>query len=140
MINYVPSLLAVAPNITTSPEDTVVLTSTNSIFTCIAIGIPRPNITWVYLLDGDQIVFSPDNYSIKVAIGTGDFQIMSTLTLDNTQPFMSGVYGCNASNEVGSELDVANLTIYSKYSIQNLLLVFYLPVVMCSCSSNNFSS
>lgn len=102
------------PNITTSPVDTVVLTSTNSILTCTAIGIPKPNITWVYFFDDNLLVFSPDEYSIEVAIGPGNFQTMSTLTLNNVQPFMSGVYGCNASNEVGSEIDVANLTIYSK--------------------------
>ena len=102
------------PNITTSPVDKVVLTSTNGIFTCTAIGIPRPNITWVYFYEDSPLVLSPENYSIEVIIEPGDFQIMSILTLDKTQPFMSGVYGCNASNEVGSETDVANLTINSK--------------------------
>lgn len=102
------------PNITTTPVDTVVLTSTSANFICTAIGIPRPNITWVYFFDDNILLLSPDNYSIEVAIGPGDFQIMSTLILDNVQPFMSGVYVCNASNEVGSEIDVANLTIYSK--------------------------
>ena len=102
------------PKITTSPVDTVVLTSTNGIFTCTATGIPRPNITWVYFYEDDLTVYSLVKDSIEVDIGPDDFQIMSTLTLDYTQPFMSGVYGCNASNEVGSEINVANLTIYSK--------------------------
>ena len=84
-------------------------------FECTAIGIPGPNITWRREKDssefndtldsrvtlGDQTAPMP----ISTLIGT-IFSVSRQLTLSNTTDSDSGIYVCQASNELNTMEEV----------------------------------
>jgi len=81
------------PIITIPPEDSTVLLGDDVTFTCIAIGIPAPNITWS----------SDSNDTLPATSNTVNGELTnSTLTLNNIMSDFDQLYVCKASNEHGS--------------------------------------
>jgi len=89
------------PIITVPPKDSAVVLGGNVTFTCIAIGIPSPIITWS----------SDSNASVPATSNTVSGEsTSSTLTLNNLMlSDFNQSYTCNASNEHGTTSESAVL-------------------------------
>ena len=87
-------LLVVVPIITQGPVDTPGMLGGNVTFTCIASGIPLPNITWT---DEDDTMLMGSDMVINTT------NIQSTLTISNLQDEDFDNYTCTATNMFGSD-------------------------------------
>ena len=97
--------------------DQAVVSPDSATFTCVTEGLPRPNITW-FVLTGDGPQGLPvDGFMVQSVNGIEDRQVMSTLTISNTQPLVAGMYVCNATNDVDVEVAMATLTVNSELSM-----------------------
>ena len=109
----------VGPNITSSPLNQIVVSPGNTTFTCVAEGLPRPTISWFIIVPNGSLVELPRNdpvlgLTIEDTSGPGDREVMSVITITNILPFLGVTYNCVASNEVDTQVAVANLTVQSK--------------------------
>ena len=109
-------------------EETFVVNETNpAVLTCVATGIPAPNITWFvdpsfFMLGGGggSMMVSIDygiDYNISSTtrvLGNQNMEVTSTLTVHNTAMNDSGVYTCEAMNSLGSVTDTAELIVQCK--------------------------
>ena len=109
-------------------EEAFVVNETNpAIFTCVAAGIPQPNITWSVapsfftLIRGGDTMMPIDSDGIDYTIssttrvlGSQNIEVTSTLTVLNTDMNDSGVYTCEAMNSLGSVNDTAELIVQCK--------------------------
>ena len=131
--------ILVGPNITSSPMNQIVVSPSNTTFTCVAEGLPRPTISWFITVPNGSLVELPRNdpalgLSIEDTTGPGDRVVMSVTTITNILPFLGTTYTCVASNEVDTQEAAANLTVLSKckplwlnmYSMTNFLLQLFL--------------
>jgi len=102
------------PVITEAPANTPNALGGNVTFSCIAIGIPLPTITWSSDSDSNIAV----NSSTMIDFST----IQSVLTLSDLQVKDFEKYTCTASNNLGSDTGTAILgseliTIIMKYKL-----------------------
>ena len=96
--------------ITVPPEDAVVLLGGEVMFTCTAIGVPAPNITWSNEVNGS--IDAMDTITM-------DTSTMSILTLTNlTESYFNQSYTCTASNEHNVTNSSAVLTQGSELVVQ----------------------
>ena len=96
----------------------LVVSPGNITFTCVAEGLPRPTIEWfVTLPDGtpEELPRNESGVSIEDTDGPGDRIIMSVVAITNVQPIIGGIYSCVASNDVDTQVAMANLTVQSKW-------------------------
>ena len=109
------------PVISTPPEDQFVINNGSSaMFTCGALAIPPHEVYWIFTNASgvtSQIISTMDN------MDTTDYQInrdmnntdcFGTLTVTDVRYMDRGVYTCNATNEIGSDLANATLTVHGK--------------------------
>ena len=86
-------IVSAIPIITQPPEDAIVLLGGEVTFSCMAIGVPAPNITWSSETNGTI------NATTTVTMET---YTISTLTLTNLMStYFNQSYICIASNEHG---------------------------------------
>lgn len=88
-----------------------------AMFTCIAMGIPRPWITWYRVeLDESQTMLTgvEEGVSITSTNGENEWIINSILEFDPTRPLFSALYICEATNPVSSSETNATLDVYGK--------------------------
>ena len=109
----------VGPEITSSPMNQIVVSAGNTTFTCVAEGLPRPTISWFFTVRNGSLLELPRDdstlgLSIEDTTGPGDRVKMSAINITNILPFLSTTYTCEASNEVDTQVAVANLTVLSK--------------------------
>ncbi len=105
------------------PMEQLVVTPEDATFSCTAEGLPRPSITWFTLLDeSPQELLADSVFSIDTVDGAGEREVTSTLTINNTQPAVSGTYICNATNEVNTATAMTTLTVHSKSRIPHIPL------------------
>ena len=103
------------------PEETFVVNETYpAILTCVATGIPAPNISWFvapsFRLNGggDMMIDSGMDYNISSTLqvlSSQNIEVTSTLTVNNTAVIDSGVYTCEAMNNLGRVNDTAELIV-----------------------------
>ena len=110
-------------------EETFVVNETKpATLTCVATGIPEPNITWsvapssftsvggggsmMVPIDSDDIDYTIS--STTRVLGSQNIEVTSTLTVLNTDMNDSGVYTCEAMNSLGSVNDAAELIVQCK--------------------------
>ena len=86
--------------ITEGPVDTPGVVGGNVTFTCTAIGIPLPNITW---MDEDDTMLMGSNMVINST------SIQSILTLSNLRDEDFDNYTCTVTNKFGSDNVIALL-------------------------------
>ena len=80
-----------------------------AMFSCTADGVPRPDITWLRVNNGTEMEVM-ENSNIRIStIALNDRLIMSVLTFTETQPILSGVYVCMATNSLESAREVGEL-------------------------------
>ena len=96
----------------------VVVNETNpAILTCVATGIPEPNITWS-VAPSMPIVLDGVKYTISTARNVLDSQniaVTSTLTISDTSVGDSGTYSCEAENAAGAAVGTTELTVQGTY-------------------------
>ena len=106
------------PVISTPPVDQFVINNgSNAVFTCGALAIPPHEVYWTFTnasgvtspvistMDG----MNTTKYLINTVNGTVNF---GTLTVTDVRYEDRGVYTCNATNEIGSDLANATLTVH----------------------------
>ena len=113
-----------APDIIYPPKDQKVGLSTDTSFTCTAVGSPLPSIDWIK--DNHVLKNKSSSGAIKYKIfidppvyvgncSTSECGIRSTLVIQNVVADDEGVYTCNASNSIGNAIGSAELKIGNIY-------------------------
>ena len=98
------------------PVTTTVVTPDNVTLTCMADGVPAPNITWLrvnnsMLLSLGEVGAPPDVLSIDRSFPDKRTAV-STLNLFGVQPLFAGNYTCRAFNLLGMDTEVATVTVH----------------------------
>ena len=96
----------------TEPSDTELNSGDTKVFQCEADGRPLPTILWKR--NGVVLSNTTNIYITEEAVG--DFTLISTLTLVNATLEDIGVYECNASNDIGDNSGIFNLTVFGMYT------------------------
>ena len=96
--------LFIEPNIITSPQNEEVNVAVSVVFTCVAEGVPVPNIAWEYVGDGegsDGGQPSVSGSALGAINGTmNGATVTSTLTLSPVQYDDYGLYRCVATSSI----------------------------------------
>ena len=103
----------------------------SAMFSCTADSVPIPDITWMRIDNGTESEIISDNSTRINNSPINDRVLMSTLTLSETQPSTSAMYRCVASNLLGSENAVAQLTVNGENMIYDVISVTHLPGFEC---------
>ena len=98
------------PNIIEQPEDALQLMGRDVSFRCTAFGIPRPDITWIFV-DRNNAMNELTSTSITEIDG-GVIYAELNLTAITTEDF--GVYTCVATNKFEDDMEMADLEQGSK--------------------------
>ena len=111
----------VSPNIIMGPVTTTVVTPGNVTLTCMADGVPAPNITWLrvnksMLLSLDEVGAPEDVLSIHRSF-SNERTAVSALNLFGVQPLFAGNYTCRAVNLLGMDTEVATLIVHGMYKV-----------------------
>ena len=132
-LSIIPSLhlfLSVAPTIYQQLQDQVAVQPNTATFTCSANGLSRPAISWLRLVNGQQLTISQSSKYSIVTAPVGTQNVTSTLTVSNTAIDDAVSYTCNATNQAGSAASTGSLTVQSKLlMINNVLAVILSPHV-----------
>ena len=119
------------------PVSTTVVTPGNVTLTCMADGVPAPNITWLrvnnsMLLSLDEVGAPPDVLSIDRSF-LDERTAVSTLNLFGVQPLFAGNYTCRAVNLLGMDTEVATVTVHGmlKFSISNKYWLLVSKFLLC---------
>ena len=123
-----PSLYPVPLEVDITEEVFVVNETNPATLTCVATGIPEPNITWsvapssfapvggggsmMVPIDSDDIDYTIS--STTRALGSQNIEVTSTLIVHNTTMADSGVYSCEAMNAISSVNGTAELIVQCK--------------------------
>ena len=107
--------VSVAPNITVGPGDETIVEPNSVTFTCIAEGFPMPAISWFYQNDKTEEIQANSADFVLTSNDSGERQITSTLMVVRVRPSLAGVFICNASNVVDSDIASSSLTVHSEF-------------------------
>ena len=99
-----------------------VVSPNNATITCVADGVPAPNITWFRDFNGlmeipelvEETIDSTNVTVLKVTQTQMDRTTTSTIEFFFTQPPYAAEYTCRASNLLGTIEQVAVLTVQGK--------------------------
>ncbi len=120
----------VAPSISVPPVNVSVVSPDPTLLSCTADGLPSPSIVWLRLDNRTEVVLTTDSVlQIDTVLAYDNRTVTSNLTLNETQPFRSGVYVCVASNLLGSVRAMAQLTVNGESSFLWMPTVYYVPLV-----------
>ncbi len=81
-------------------------------FRCTVLGIPLPEVEWVFVGEGGEREVVTDNITTL----EGTMSVTSTLTLPDVQLLGAGQYSCVATNALGNDTALANLTVFGETS------------------------
>uniref|UniRef100_A0A8C1K3P7 Hemicentin-1 n=1 Tax=Cyprinus carpio TaxID=7962 RepID=A0A8C1K3P7_CYPCA len=104
------SLEMIPPSIREGNSEVSVVENTQALLTCVADGVPQPNITW----EKDDIALS-DTAGEYTVLPTGE------LLIDSAQPEDSGSYTCVATNSIGQDSRTIGLSIHTHPAFTELL-------------------
>ena len=83
-------------------------------FTCTAIGLPRPSFQWTRTMENTQVTLNNSSQLVISETISGDRQSTSVLTLIQTGTTDTANYTCTAQNPAGSASSTASLNVYGK--------------------------
>ena len=88
----------------------------NASFTCVAVGVPRPTITWLRLSNSMVLEIPPmvPDTLMVTEMMLGERTTMSTLQLLMVRPLYASVYTCRASNDLGIAEVTTNLVVHGR--------------------------
>ena len=96
--------LFIEPHIITSPQNEEVDVAVSAVFTCVAEGVPVPNIAWEYVGDGEGsgggLLFESGSSLGAIDETVNGTTVTSTLTLDPIQYDDYGLYRCVATSNI----------------------------------------
>ena len=112
-------MILVIPDIRSSNNTYTTNEMTPVTLQCTATGNPSPNITWYR--NGSSLLPSSDP---RITVGSpnqqllssGLYQVVQTLTINNTADSDSGSYSCVGNNTVGMDTSTFDLTVQCKWS------------------------
>ena len=97
-------LTVVAAMIIEKPQDALQLLGRNVSFGCVAFGIPRPSITWMFM-DRNGTPSMLDSTNTEGAEGTITAELnLTSITLEDF-----GMYTCIATNMFDDDMEIAEL-------------------------------
>ncbi len=114
------------PRITVAPNDTQAEYQDEVILSCTAEGMPPPTFAWYREVPGQPPV------ELNATLSTTDegvvvYERISTLTLADVQPSDTANYTCEATNDLGSDNDTAQLIVLGRSSLPRSLLPSHPP-------------
>ena len=128
------------PVIIDPPKDQSIHLSTETSFTCTAVGYVRPKVEWFknYNILNNQTLgatkFRRFIYTTKIGdCSTSECGVISTVMISNVTSDDVGIYTCNASNPVGyaiesAQLKIGNLRVYITHCV---IVQSYIAVANC---------
>ena len=123
----------VPPEIPVPPVNTIVVSGDEVVFNCTAVGDPLPTINWYIrgvgsslpnMVPFDDDGLFDDSFIDTMTINTTT--VMSSLTINETIPFLAEDYVCVASNSLGNASSTATLTVLGKFYV--LVSPFYFVI------------
>ena len=114
----IPIYLSISATIMIPPTNTIVVSPSPAVFTCVADGVLTPVITWWRRESDNSLTqLSSDGVNITITEDNLDSRTrQSTLTLLQSQPADATEYVCVTSNELATDMASAMLTVYGRYS------------------------
>ena len=106
-------LITVPATITTPPIDTIVVVQEKLALSCVAIGIPKPYISWSR---NGNLLMNSTRYNITARCPT-ESSFLSTLTVNVVERSDAGDYSCMASNAFGNVSTEATVSVLGKFKI-----------------------
>ena len=110
------------------PEQLTILSPNNAVYNCRATARPRPSITW-YMVDSDgnrTALMNTIKYIISVAIiPSREREVISILSVTNTDPSDTADYVCEANNVVSTTEGNVSLTVHGMWENVGLILCLY---------------
>jgi len=100
------------------PTNTIVVSPSPAVFTCVADGVLTPVIMW-WRRESDNSLTQLSSDGVNVTITEDDLDSrtrQSNLTILQPQPVDAAEYVCVASNELATDMASAVLTVYGRYS------------------------
>ena len=108
-------IFIVAPEITTAPANATVIQPDTVSFTCMAIGRPRPVITWFFEdSEGSRTEVVTMSVVVTIPESFGERVVQNALILYVSAPMDAGVYVCVAENIVDTTEASAVLTVHGQ--------------------------
>ena len=114
----IPIYLSISATIMIPPTNTIVVSPSPAVFTCVADGVLTPVITWWRRESDNSLTqLSSDGVNITITEDNLDSRTrQSNLTILQPQPVDAAEYVCVASNELATDMASAVLTVYGRYS------------------------
>ena len=127
--------MLVAPTIYQQLQDLIAVQPNTATFTCSASGLPQPAISWLRLVNGQQLTISHSSKYSIVTAPVGTQNMTSTLTVSNTAIDDAVSYTCNATNQAGFVASTGSLTVQCKLiGIINLTVVAMVTLIVAGAS------
>lgn len=112
----------VAPLFLELPEDVTTITGESANFSCRASGVPPPTVQWFKLENTSLLLMDGVKYSLHYSV-EGD-EVSNELTIVNITLSDSGVYQCQAGNEVNEIVSNATL------EVQGITCIIYTQCII----------
>ena len=112
---------AVPPNITMGPVTRTVVSPNNVSFSCMADGVPAPDILWLLfnnnsmLVSLDEVEAPPEVLRIDSQVLEDNRTTVSSLNIFGVQPVFANNYTCRTVNQLGVDEAVAQLIVHGMY-------------------------
>ena len=89
---------------------------------CRASGVPQPEVEWLFVSseEGEEELTPvvTDSTTLMDTVSEGTV-VTSNLTLLVVQPSSSGLYICTATNPLGNDTSLANLTVFGNHKLSD---------------------
>ena len=105
----------VYPNITTSPQNTTIVSPSDIALNCEAIGFPIPSLLWQH--DGQDISPNDQKQSVQTNQIMSEIKVKSSLLIRRSEFRDRGMYRCLVSNLVGHDEASSVVTVQCMISL-----------------------
>ena len=106
---------AVHPNITTTPQNTIVVSPSDISLNCEAMGFPIPSLLWPH--DGQDISPNDKKQNVQTNQKMSEIKVVSRLLIRRSEFKDRGMYRCLVSNLVGHDKASSVVTVQCMISL-----------------------